>query len=353
MDEVANHLILSGNGQVALSTHFVDGLLYEDVYEELLEARANRYDTIGGAPLHTVDYFDYKKSLKQPKSAPYKVAVVYANGNIVEDKGSSDEIGENLVDCLHRLRENKSVKAVVLRINSGGGSALMSDRIWRETVLLKEVKPVVVSMGDMAASGGYYIACAADFIVAEPTTITGSIGVFGIQPNVGRTLSDKLGLHVETVKTNPYADMGSMVRPMSVYERNVMQQSVDRVYDTFVKRVADGRHIGWKYVANIAQGRVWSGKEALGIGLVDTLGGMETAVAYAVKKAELANYSIIERPLVDSFFSSLSASFAQTRQERLLRSAKGSLFHPYFKLAKMLERMQGVQAMLPFQLEME
>ena len=229
----------------------------------------------------------------------------------------------------------------------------MSDRIWRETVLLKEVKPVVVSMGDMAASGGYYIACAADFIVAEPTTITGSIGVFGIQPNVGRTLSDKLGLHVETVKTNPYADMGSMVRPMSVYERNVMQQSVDRVYDTFVKRVADGRHIGWKYVDNIAQGRVWSGKEALGIGLVDTLGGMETAVAYAVKKAELANYSIIERPLVDSFFSSLSASFAQTRQERLLRSAKGSLFHPYFKLAKMLERMQGVQAMLPFQLEME
>ena len=352
INSVADHLVLANNASVALSTHFVEQLVYQDEYEELLRMRIQN-DSISDLKINKINYSDYKKNISSPKSTPYKVAIVYANGIIAEGKGSSEKIGDNFVDELRKLREKKDIKAVVLRVNSGGGNALLSDRIWREVKLMKEVKPIVVSMGDYAASGGYYISCAADYIVAEPTTITGSIGVFGIIPNFSRILSNKLGINVETVKTNPYSDMSSTVRPMTVYERNVMQHSTDIIYDTFVKRVADGRNLTLEYVDQIAQGRVWTGKDALGIGLVDTLGGLEVAVAYAVKKAGLAHYSVVERPVMENFISSFTTSMRQTRQQRMLEQWRGTAIYPFIKLSRTLEEARGVQALLPYQLEFE
>lgn len=352
INSAADNLMLLASGQVAQTTHFVNQLFYEDEYNSALQERVCE-DTIRNLKINKIDYFDYKKTVTASKSTPYKVAVLYANGNIVEEKGSSEKIGENIVKELRKLRERKDVKAVVMRVNSGGGSALMSDRIWRELVLLKEMKPVVVSMGDYAASGGYYISCAADYIVADPTTITGSIGVFGIIPNLGKTLSNKLGINVETVKTHPYSDISTVTRPMTVYEYNVMQNSVDRVYDTFVKRVADGRNLKVSYVDKIAQGRVWSGKDALGIGLVDTLGGLDVAVAYAAKKAGLANYSIVEYPKIDKFMDTFASSLMQSRQQKLENQWKGTALYPYFRLASSLKELEGVQAILPYQLQFE
>ena len=352
INSVADHLVLANNASVALSTHFVEQLVYQDEYEELLRMRIQN-DSISDLKINKINYSDYKKNISSHKSTPYKVAIVYANGIIAEGKGSSEKIGDNFVDELRKLREKKDIKAVVLRVNSGGGNALLSDRIWREVKLMKEVKPIVVSMGDYAASGGYYISCAADYIVAEPTTITGSIGVFGIIPNFSRILSNKLGINVETVKTNPYSDMSSTVRPMTVYERNVMQHSTDIIYDTFVKRVADGRNLTLEYVDQIAQGRVWTGKDALGIGLVDTLGGLEVAVAYAVKKAGLAHYSVVERPVMENFISSFTTSMRQTRQQRMLEQWRGTAIYPFIKLSRTLEEARGVQALLPYQLEFE
>ena len=346
LNAVADNLMLYDNPQAALSTRFVDGLAYEDAYRTLLKQRTERLDT---NKVHEISFADYRKKAATEKSAPYKVAVVYAVGNIVDGKASSDEIGEEFLETLRKVRRNKSVKAVVLRVNSGGGSAMMSERIWREICLLKKDRPVVVSMGDVAASGGYYIACAADCIVAEPTTLTGSIGVFGMIPNMEKTLSQKLGVHAETVGTNQSSDWISGLRPMTDFECEVLQQSVDRVYDTFVCRVADGRHLGVKYVDKIAQGRVWTGKAAVSRGLVDTLGGLDVAVRIAAAQAQLAKYSVMERPVMESFFERLMSSFdTGVRMKAGLSQAVPGIVEPYYAMEKAIRESRSVQARLPY-----
>ena len=350
LNGVADNLMLYDNPQAALSTRFVDGLLYEDNYRSLLKHRADPRDT---DKVSEVDYADYIAALSAEKSAPNKVAVVYAVGTITDGDGSSEEIGENIIETLQKIRRNKAVKAVVLRVNSPGGSALMSDRIWNEVNRLKKDIPVVVSMGDYAASGGYYISCAADCIVAEATTVTGSIGVFGMVPNLGKTLSHKLGVHVETVNTNRSSDFMSGLRSMSESEYDVLQQSVDRIYDTFVHRVSVGRHLNAKYVDGIAQGRVWTGKDAVTNGLADTLGGLDLAIRIAADQAKLAKYSVIERPVMETFIerlmTTMSSVSARLHAGKLKESrVPQSITAPYVELEKSLRENQGVQARLPY-----
>ena len=344
---VADNLMLYDNPHAALSTRFVDGLLQEDIYREVLKKRVKPRDM---DKVGEVAYADYLRSLSESAPAPYKVAVVYAVGTVTDEEGGPDEIGENILNTLRKLRKDKSVRAVVLRINSGGGSGLMSERIWREVTLLKRDRPVVVSMGDYAASGGYYIACAADRIVAEPMTVTGSIGVFGMIPNLGKTLSDKLGIQAETVNTSRSSDWMGGMRSMTGAEYDIMQQSVDRFYDTFVRRVADGRHLGVKYVDEIAQGRVWTGRDALAKGLVDTLGSLDLAVRIAAEQAKLSKYSVLERPVMESFFSRMLSTMFGARSVRTGRPALPAAFAPYCELERKLRGHSGVQAMLPYQI---
>ncbi len=349
---VADNLMLYGNSQSAVSLHFVDALAYPDEYQDVLESRSRNVDSTLDK-CRSISYSKYSKSIAS-NTAPYKVAIVYAVGSIVDGEGGPDEIGRNIAEELKKLRENKSVKAVVLRVNSGGGSALMSDRIWREVTLLKACKPVVVSMGDYAASGGYYISCAADCIVAEPMALTGSIGVFGMLPNLEKTLSKKLGIKVETVKTNTYSDlMGNGLRPLSTYESNVLQQGVERVYDTFVKRVADGRHLSVERVDEIAQGRVWTGRDALGIGLVDTLGGLDLAVRIAAGRAKLSNYAILETPAPQNFLDVFTTTLMQSRMSRQQASLEGTPLYPYYEAAEAMAKCKGIQTRLPYWVSMQ
>ena len=203
---------------------------------------------------------------------------------------------ERISRAIRKARRDEKVKAIVLRVNSPGGSALASDVIWREMVLAKKAKPVIVSMGDVAASGGYYIACAADSIFAQPNTITGSIGVFGIIPNMQKFFNDKLGITFDGVKTGQFADLGTVSRPLTEAERMLFQQEVNNTYNTFTGKVADGRKKSKGYIDSIGQGRVWSGTEALQNGLVDKLGDIDDAIASAANKAKLKDYKIVSYP---------------------------------------------------------
>lgn len=248
---------------------------------------------------------------KKAESKKDQIAVIYASGEIIDGKGNREIIGsETLAKQIRRARLNKKVKAIVLRINSPGGSALASEVIWRETQLAKKAKPFIVSMGDVAASGGYYIACGADRIYAQPSTITGSIGVFGVLPNAERFFKNKMGITFDRVTTNPYADMGSITRQMKDYEFNIIQREVDNIYDIFTSRVSEGRKIDQTIVKDsIGQGRVWTGEDAMALGLVDKMGSLQDAIDYAVKKSKAKNYIVREYPRIlnpmEEFFMAL------------------------------------------------
>jgi protease-4 len=247
--------------------------------------------------------FGTAKALKRKAEAKKdQIAVIYASGEIIDGKGSREVIGsQTLAKQIRRARLNKKVKAIVLRVNSPGGSALASEVIWRETQLAKKAKTFVVSMGDLAASGGYYIACGADKIYAQPTTLTGSIGVFGVLPSAQRFFKNKLGITFDRVVTNPYADMGSITRPMDKFEYKVIQGEVDNIYNTFTSRVSEGRNLDNALVKDsIGQGRVWTGVDALSLGLVDTLGSLQDAIRFAIKKSKAKNYIIREYPRIIS-----------------------------------------------------
>ena len=247
-----------------LELNYVDLLLYQDEVEDILKKLSN------SEKLKIVNIDKYtKKKMKGEKISRNKIAIIYATGTIKSGKGDEESIGsETLINAIRKARKDEKVKAIILRINSGGGSSLASDVIWRETILAKKEKPFIVSMGDYAASGGYYIACAADSIIANPTTLTGSIGVFGIIPNMQKFYNNKLGITIDTVNTNKYADMG-INRPLSEFEKNIIQKSVKNVYESFITKVSEGRNINKLAVDEIAQGRVWSGYDAKRIGLID------------------------------------------------------------------------------------
>ncbi|MGE6219600.1 signal peptide peptidase SppA [Nubsella zeaxanthinifaciens] len=280
----------------ALAYKMVDGLKYKD---EVLDELRNITGTDKKKDINSVSINDYIKSLptQGQSSSKDKVAVIYANGDIVGGEGSDEQIGsERISRAIRKARLDDEVKAIVLRVNSGGGSALASDVIWREMILSKKVKPVIASFGDVAASGGYYIGCGADSIFVQPNTITGSIGVFGIIPNLQNMFNNKLGITFDGVKTGEYADIMSVNRPLTPAERAIIQKGVNKTYDTFIGKVAEGRKKTKAQVDSLGGGRVWIGKEAVKNGLADKLGGFDYAIASAAKKAKLSDYKVVEYP---------------------------------------------------------
>lgn len=324
----------------------VDVLAYED------EVQAELKKKIGLKESDKLKFFelaDYKINSKS-ESKKDKIAVVYANGSINSGEGDDDEIGsDRLAKAIREARLDEKTKAIVLRVNSPGGSALASDVIWREVQLAAKVKPIVVSMGDLAASGGYYISCAASHIFAQPNTLTGSIGVFGMIPSFKRMMQNKLGITLDTVNSNKYSDMGAL-RLLSETEKNAIQSSVEHVYETFLNRVAEGRKMRVDQVDSIGQGRVWAGKDALAIGLVDELGGLQDAIKWAADKAKLNDYKIKELPVQKGPFDGLFGKKENEFESKIMQHQLGPMYG-YFKQVQEMVKMQGVQARLPFMIQ--
>ncbi|MCU0442957.1 MAG: signal peptide peptidase SppA [Bacteroidia bacterium] len=326
----------------AVAFGLINGLKYRDEMEADLKKLSGIEES---ADLEMVSIGSYKSKAREGKlTAKDKIAVIYAVGEIVDGDGGDGQMGSKpTAEAIAKARKDTAVKAVVLRVNSPGGSALASDIIWREVVLTKKVKPVIVSMGALAASGGYYIAAPADMIVAEPNTITGSIGVFGMFVNAQNLLNNKLGLKFEKVKFGEYSDLGSPDRPMTAAEKAIMQKMIDRIYDDFISRVAEGRSLTKAQVDSIAQGHVWAGRDALGLGLVDTLGGLADAVAIAVKKANLTEYRIMGLPEQKDPFEKFIKSFGNSAQTYWLKQQLGDQY-PYFEQFKNIQHMHGIKA---------
>ncbi|MDP7244378.1 MAG: signal peptide peptidase SppA [Flavobacteriales bacterium] len=293
VEELADNLELNTAAN-CLENNFVDALIYQDNLENKLKSKLGEKAKL---QLISLSKYNNAKVERQGKISRNKIAIIYATGEINSGKGDLKSVGsETTAKAIKEAREDKKVKAIVLRVNSPGGSALASDVIWRETTLAKAEKPLVISMGDLAASGGYYIACAADTIVANPTTITGSIGVFGLIPNLQHFYKNKLGITIDTVNTSKHADFGGMYRRLTSFERAKIQDHVEDIYATFISHVAEGRNMSTAAVDDIGQGRVWTGYDAKRLGLVDVLGGLETAIDIAADLAELLDYRLVSLP---------------------------------------------------------
>jgi protease-4 len=341
----------------ALEFGLVDGLKYKD--EVLANLRKRLALKEEKDKINFITLGSYKDAPKAKKddddssSSRDRVAIIYAVGSIDTGEGDDESIGsETISKEIRAARLDDKVKAIVLRVNSGGGSALASDVIWRETVLAKQAKPFVVSFGDVAASGGYYIACAADTIVAQPNTITGSIGVFGVLFNAQQMLKNKLGITVDTVKTNRFADLGGPLRPLTAIEREIIQNSVNDIYFDFIGKVAQGRGMTTAEVDSIGQGRVWSGKDALRIGLVDVLGGIDDAVKIAANMAGLEDYRVTELPEAKDPMEQMMKQLSGGGEEALLKARLGN-YYTYMKEIETMMNMKGVQARLPFMIHIE
>lgn len=333
------------DANLALQSKLVDGLKYKD---ELIDELKSRLKVDKKKKIKAINLEDYSIPTGETNAAQERIAIVYAVGDIVSGEGSDEQIGsDRIARAIRTVREDDKIKAVVFRVNSPGGSALASDVIWREVELTKKIKPIIVSMGDVAASGGYYIACAADSIFAQPNTITGSIGVFGIIPNLQNFFNNKLGITFDEVKTGKYADLMSVNRPLTVDERDLIQQGVNKTYNTFTKKVADGRKISQAQVDSIGQGRVWTGAQALQIGLVDRLGGLEDAIKSAAKKAKIKEYRLIAYPSLKDPFESILSSSTDKMKTWVIKQDLGEGYTLYRQAKSVLEQ-SGIQARLPY-----
>jgi protease IV len=348
--QICNQLMVQ-TPQDALKMGLVDGLKYTDEIEEAIRTKT---ETAAKDKIAYVTVAEYKHKAKEGKiTAKDKIAVIYAVGEIVDGEGEEDQVGSSTTaEAIAKARKDSTVKAVVLRINSPGGSALASDVIWREVVLTKKVKPVIVSMGAVAASGGYYIAAPADVIVAEPNTITGSIGVFGMFINAQNLLNTKLGLKFEKVKFGEYSDLGSPDRPMTPAEKVIMQKMIDHIYDDFVSKVAEGRKLTNAQVDSIAQGRVWAGVDAKRIGLIDEFGGLKEAIAIAAKKANLEEYRITNLPALQDPFEKLVKSFGANASTYFVKQQLGDDYK-YYEQLQSIRNMHGIKARMLFDGEIQ
>ncbi|NVO04437.1 MAG: signal peptide peptidase SppA, partial [Bacteroidetes bacterium] len=334
----------------ALKYKFVDKLFYKD---EMLAELNTKLGNSGDDKPNFIGLTKYSKApRKAEKFSKNKIAIIYAVGEIKSGEGDEKTIGsEGISKAIREARLDDNVKAIVLRVNSPGGSALASEIIWREVVLAKMAKkPVVVSMSDVAASGGYYIACAADKIVAEPNTITGSIGVFGLVPNMKGFFNNKLGISFDYVKTNKHSDFGSVSRPLSASEKEFYQTDVEYVYQTFIGHVATGRKMTVAQVDSIGQGRVWCGVDAKRIGLVDELGGIDKAIEIAAKLAKLDSYRILNLPKQKDPFSQIMSKLSGDLDDVMLKSQLGDNYH-YFEMIQNMSNVKGVQARLPYDIK--
>ena len=346
LNQIADNLDLMTDAKKALAYGLVDNLYYKDQVLEELKGLTGSNKSI-----NAVSNANYAKSYKTKSSGKNEVAVIYASGQIYDGKGTEENIySDDLSKTIRKAREDENVKAIVLRVNSPGGSALASAIIGRELDLTKEVKPIIVSMGNYAASGGYWISAKGDYIFADPTTITGSIGVFGTVPNLQGFLNDKIGLTFDVAKTNENADFGTLTQPLTEFQYSKLQESVVHTYDQFTQRVAEGRGLRQTYVDSIGQGRVWAGADAIEIGLVDQLGDMEDAIAYAAEKANLGgDYKVTEWPKQKDFLTRLMESM-NSSSDQLDAAVKQKLgvYYDYLQGLENLQKSTGVQARLPF-----
>ena len=327
------------DAQTAVQHKLIDSLVYSSDMKEIIEKLVDKdYNTL------TIN--DMKLVARNKEYSKNRIAIVYAVGEIdgsnKNDGIDSEDISEDLLD----IADNDKIKAVVLRINSPGGSAYGSEQIWKAVSVVKSKKPIVVSMGDYAASGGYYIACNTDRIFAQPTTLTGSIGIFGIFPNIGG-LTDKLGIKFDNVKTNKYSDFGATYRPMNTEERAILQRYINNGYELFTKRCAEGRNMNIDSLKAIAEGRIYSGTDAMQLGLVDEMGGLEEAITFAAKKANISDYTIKYYPSVKSLIEQISDIFSTSVEERIVKSQLGENYR-LFRTIQRAQTTTGIKAIMPY-----
>lgn len=336
-------------GEKAVESGLVDAAKYKDeVLDDLREIAG--IEKKKGVPI--IDATNYAKVQVKGAEKPFsrnKIAVVYASGDIGMSMGGEAIIGDEIGKEIRKVRQDSSYKAIVLRVNSPGGAVFDSEVIWREVKLAAEEKTMVVSFGDVAASGGYYIACSADQIVAHPNTITGSIGIFGMIPNMGELFNDKLGITTDVVKTNKNSDLLSVTRPMTEYERMLMQQNIEEGYDLFISHVADGRNMTKEQVDEIGQGRVWSGENAKELGLVDEFGGLQEAVKLAAEIEGLENYRTVALPAQLDPFQQIFKSGTDNVRARFLKNELGEKYR-YYEYFKRSSQMKGIFARMPYDL---
>jgi len=343
LNKYADEMLMFQPTEKALQYGLVDKLVYVESVDSILKKTAKKLDK--NAELNFVSHAELLKLPSDVKFDKNKVAVIYAVGEITDEVGDGI-VAKDLIKTIHEVTKDSSVKAVVFRVSSPGGSAYASEQIWHALTLLKAKKPLIVSMGDYAASGGYYISCLADKIVAQPNTITGSIGIFGVIPNI-HGLNEKLGLTYDGVKTNKLSDAISINRPFTPEERELMQNYVNRGYELFVKRCADGRKMTPDQIKNIAEGRVWTGQDALRIGLVDKIGGLNDAVNLAMDKAKLKSFNIVEYPEKEDFMKKLMKSFGNDVETRVMKAQLGEQYTT-LKQIRNLSKINGIQARMSY-----
>lgn len=352
LNHIATHLN-ARNAELALENKMIDKIAYIDEYKQAIRKSLGLKKE---EDINEIEIEDYIQAILPTlkNKAKDQIAVIFAQGTILGGEGSVDVIGEKSINkALKEARDNANIKAVVIRVNSPGGSALVSEIIWREIELTKKVKPVIVSMGDVAASGGYYIASNADYIFAEPTTITGSIGVFGTLPNV-RNLAKRVGVNAEQVQTHPHAVTYSIFEPLSDMTQQTLTESIEHIYDVFLQRVATGRKMSKEEVNEIAQGRIWTGVMAKENGLVDELGGLNDAINYAAKQVEISDYRVSLYPEYEMDFKDLlrkmlGFSVKQAQQNTIIEQI-GKENYEILKQINYLQQSSGVQALLPYQM---
>jgi protease-4 len=352
INEIADRLEAS-RAHDAYKLKLIDSVLYFDQFLSLLAEKIET-DQVKKEDLLSINkYNNVKHKNKEEKRSKNKIAVIYASGTIAQGEGSDQSIGsDKIARTIRSARLDNSIKAVVLRVNSPGGDGLASDVILREVNLTKNVKPVVVSMGDLAASGGYYISCGANKIFANPNTITGSIGVFGVIPNFQKFFNNKLGITFDEVMTNDNADFISVTKPLSEFQYAVIQKEVESFYTVFLNHVATGRNMTVEQVDEIAQGRVWSGKDALKIGLIDELGGVNDAIDAAKVLANLEDYRIVELPAqMDPFEKLVSDMMGESRQSYIQKELGTG--YKYFNYLKEISQIKGIQARLPYEITID
>ena len=355
LNAFADRMLMFYPAEESVKCGLADTLIYKNDVKEYLKKLADVKKDDRLRLLGLNDMINVKKNVPKDKSGNI-VAVYYAVGEIVDAAGSmGDEqaiVSGKMSRDLQKLQDDDDVKAVVIRVNSPGGSAFGSEQIWHAVKELKAKKPVIVSMGDYAASGGYYISCVADTIVAEPTTLTGSIGIFGMIPNFKKK-KKKVGLTYDVVKTNKFSDFGNLMRPLNSEEKTLLQMMVTEGYNTFVGRCAEGRHMSKEAIEKIAEGRVWTGETAQELGLVDELGGINKALDIAVKKAGIEAYSVISYPAKESFLDVLLSTQTTSYMESQLLKSKLGDYYKNLNLMKNLGERSMIQARVPFELNIK
>jgi protease-4 len=353
LDSIADNL-LARNAVMAKKSNLIDKIAYYDEYLDGLKyaMKVDHPDDIQRISIE--DYASHTTDKLRSKSSKHRIAVIFAEGDIIYGEGDETSVGQGTMSAAFmEAREDDKVKAIVLRINSPGGDALASELIWREIELTKKTKPVIVSMGDVAASGGYYIACNADLIIAEPTTITGSIGVFGMLPN-GKGLADSWGINAEQVATNKNAVTYSFFEPLSDAQHDYIKEEVVDIYELFTKRVAEGRNMTQDAVKMIAEGRVWTGAEGINNGLIDELGGLDLALKRAAEAANIEEYKIKELPVFEKDLDKILRGFGIVKtKEAILKEELGEENYKMLQKIKSMTQKKGVQLLFPYSVDIK